>query len=82
MKVSVLCFDVSDNAVGRAWLLARLLEPIGAVEIVGPRFGPSVWEPLAEERVPIRSVPGRSPASSTCRRSGSSWSPRRSDRQG
>ena len=58
MKVSVLCFDVSDNAVGRAWLLARLLEPIGAVEIVGPRFGPSVWEPLAEERVAIRSVPG------------------------
>ena len=58
MKVSVLCFDVSDNAVGRAWLLARLLEPIGAVEIVGPRFGSSVWEPLAEERVSIRSVPG------------------------
>ncbi|HEY7204950.1 MAG TPA: glycosyltransferase [Methylomirabilota bacterium] len=58
MKVSILCFDVSDNAVGRAWLLARLLEPIGAVEIVGPRFGPSVWEPLAEERVAIRSVPG------------------------
>ena len=42
MKVSVLCFDVSDNAVGRAWLLARLLEPLGAVEIVGPRFGPAV----------------------------------------
>ena len=58
MKISVLCFDVSDNAVGRAWLLARLLEPIGAVEIVGPRFGPSVWAPLAEEDVPIRSVPG------------------------
>jgi glycosyltransferase involved in cell wall biosynthesis len=58
VKVSILCFDVSDNAVGRAWLLARLLEPIGAVEIVGPRFGPSVWEPLAEERVAIRSVPG------------------------
>jgi glycosyltransferase involved in cell wall biosynthesis len=58
VKVSILCFDVSDNAVGRAWLLARLLEPIGAVEIVGPRFGPSVWEPLAEERVSIRSVPG------------------------
>jgi glycosyltransferase involved in cell wall biosynthesis len=58
MKVSVLCFDVSDNAVGRAWLLARLLEPIGSVEIVGPRFGASVWEPLAEERVAIRSVPG------------------------
>ena len=58
MKVSVLCSDVSDNAVGRAWLLARLLEPIGPVEIVGPRFGASAWEPLAEERVVIRSVPG------------------------
>ena len=58
MKTSVLCFDVSDNAVGRAWLLARLLEPLGAVEIVGPRFGPAVWEPLAEEPIPVRSLPG------------------------
>lgn len=58
MKTSVLCFDVSDNAVGRAWLLARLLEPLGAVEIVGPRFGPTVWEPLAEEAIPVRSIPG------------------------
>ena len=58
VKVSVLCFDVSDNAVGRAWLLARLLEPLGAVEIVGPRFGAAVWEPLAEESIPVRSLPG------------------------
>src|SRR5713226_5343978 len=58
MKVSILCFDVSDNAIGRAWLLARLLEPLGPVEIVGPRFGPSVWEPVAQEGVPVRSLPG------------------------
>jgi len=58
VKVSVLCFDVSDNAMGRAWLLARLLEPIGAVEIVGPRFGGGVWEPVADEPVPVRSIPG------------------------
>lgn len=58
MKVSILCFDVSDNAVGRAWLLARLLEPLGPVEIVGPRFGRGVWEPVAEETVPVREVPG------------------------
>lgn len=58
MKVSVLCFDVSDNAMGRAWLLARLLEPIGAVEIIGPRFGPTVWEPVADEWIPVRSIPG------------------------
>lgn len=66
MKVSVLCFDVSDNAVGRAWLLARLLEPLGPVEIVGPRFGAAVWEPLAEESIPVRSLPGgRLPAFAT-----------------
>lgn len=58
MKVSILCFDVSDNALGRAWLLARLLEPLGAVEIVGPRFGAAVWEPVAAEAVPVRSIPG------------------------
>jgi glycosyltransferase involved in cell wall biosynthesis len=58
VKVSILCFDVSDNAVGRAWLLAGLLEPLGTVEIVGPRFGPALWEPLAEERIPVHSLPG------------------------
>jgi glycosyltransferase involved in cell wall biosynthesis len=58
VKVSILCFDVSDNALGRAWLLARLLEPLGAVEIVGPRFGAAVWEPVAEEPIPVRWVPG------------------------
>jgi glycosyltransferase involved in cell wall biosynthesis len=58
VKVSILCFDVSDNAAGRAWLLARLLEPIGAVEIVGPHFGAGVWEPVAQEPVPVRSIPG------------------------
>jgi hypothetical protein len=58
VKVSILCFDVSDNAIGRAWLLARLLEPIGAVEIVGPRFGAAVWEPVADESVPVQWIPG------------------------
>lgn len=58
MKISILCFDVSHNAVARAWLLARLLEPLGTVEIVGPRFGEGIWEPVALEGIPIRSVPG------------------------
>jgi len=58
VKISILCFDVSDNALGRAWLLARLLEPLGAVEIVGPQFGPTIWEPVAEERIPVRGMPG------------------------
>ena len=36
VKISVLCFDLADNAAGRAYLLARLLEPLGEVEVVGP----------------------------------------------
>jgi glycosyltransferase involved in cell wall biosynthesis len=59
MKVSVLCFDVSDNAAGRADLLARLLEPLGSVEVVGPQSGPGVWEPVAAGPVRYTSVPIR-----------------------
>ena len=45
MKISILAFDLSDNATGRADLLARLLAPRWEVEVVGPRFGESVWRP-------------------------------------
>jgi glycosyltransferase involved in cell wall biosynthesis len=59
MKISVLCFDVSGNAAGRADLLARLLEPLGSVEVIGPRSGPGVWEPVAGGPVRYTSVPAR-----------------------
>jgi glycosyltransferase involved in cell wall biosynthesis len=57
VKVSVLCFDVSDNAAGRAHLLAQLLAPIAEVEIVGPRHGAGVWPPVAADGVRYVSVP-------------------------
>jgi len=59
VKVSVLCFDLADNAVGRAILLARLLEPVARVEVVGPCSGPTVWEPVASEEIPLRTLPAR-----------------------
>ena len=58
MKISVLCFDLSDNAAGRADLLARLLAPRYEVEVVGPTFGPAVWGPVADGAIRQRSVPG------------------------
>jgi glycosyltransferase involved in cell wall biosynthesis len=63
MKISVLCFDVSGNAAGRADLLARLLGPLGPVEVIGPRSGPAIWEPVASgpvryTSVPVRRMPG------------------------
>jgi glycosyltransferase involved in cell wall biosynthesis len=63
VKVSVLCFDVSDNAAGRAHLLARLLAPIASVEVVGPQHGPGVWAPVADDGVAYVGVPaGRLPS--------------------
>ena len=58
MKVSVLCFDLSDNAAARAWLLSRLLEPLGEVELVGPRYGNALWAPIASASIPHRWVSG------------------------
>jgi glycosyltransferase involved in cell wall biosynthesis len=56
VKVSVLAADLSDNATGRADLLARLLAPRYEVEVVGPRFGPDVWRPARDGAVAQRSV--------------------------
>ncbi|HEX9420824.1 MAG TPA: glycosyltransferase [Methylomirabilota bacterium] len=59
MKVSILCGDVSGNAAGRADLLAKLLEPLGAVEVIGPRSEPDVWKPVAAGPVRYTGVPFR-----------------------
>jgi glycosyltransferase involved in cell wall biosynthesis len=59
VKISVLCFDLADNALGRADLLARLVAPLGSVEIVGPQHGPAPWEPVARDGIPSRAVAGR-----------------------
>jgi len=62
VKVSILGFDLADNATGRADLLARLLAPRFAVEIVGPCFGADVWRPARASPIPYRAVPaGRYP---------------------
>jgi len=56
VKVSVLAADLSDNATGRADLLARLLSSRYEVEVVGPRFGADVWMPAREGAIAQRSV--------------------------
>lgn len=58
MKVSVLCFDCSENAAGRADLLARLLRPEYDVEVVGPCFKGEVWAPVNDGSVKYRTVRG------------------------
>jgi glycosyltransferase involved in cell wall biosynthesis len=59
VKISVLCFDLSDNAAGRAFLLARLLEPLGQVELVGPCGPRGLWPPIARAGIAARAVAAR-----------------------
>ena len=56
MKVSVLAADLSDNATGRADLLARLLSARYEVEVVGPRFGAETWMPARGGAIAQRSL--------------------------
>jgi len=58
LRVSVLTFDFSDNATGRADLLARLLAPRYDVHVVGPRFGPALWGPARAAKIERREVEG------------------------
>ena len=57
MKISILAFDLSDNATGRADLLARLLAPRWDVEVVGPRFGEAIWRPARDGAIVHRALP-------------------------
>jgi len=49
MHVSILTPDLSHNCLGRAYVLAQLLERRHTVEIVGPELGDGIWEPLRGE---------------------------------
>jgi len=48
MKISILTPDLSHNCLGRAHLLAKILQRQYEVEIVGPMFNDKIWEPLAD----------------------------------
>ena len=62
MKISILASDLSDNATGRADLLARLFSSRYEVDVVGPQFGEGLWAPSRDGAVAYRSVrAGRDP---------------------
>jgi hypothetical protein len=60
-RVTVLSWDVGHNPLGRAHVLAELLDAHFDVEIVGaqfPRYGAHVWAPLRSTRIAVRTFPG------------------------
>ncbi|MCA8958745.1 MAG: glycosyltransferase [Planctomycetes bacterium] len=56
-RVSILCHDLSTNALGRSLLLAELLDGLTEVEIAGVHSGPDLWAPARGHPVPIRVGP-------------------------
>lgn len=63
LRVCLLCADVSRNAFGRAYVLARVLARDHEVQVVGPQFGASVWPPMAglleKHGIRVTAVPSR-----------------------
>ncbi|MBU4348481.1 glycosyltransferase family 4 protein [Patescibacteria group bacterium] len=63
MKISILSFDLSHNCLGRAHLLAKVLSKKYDVEILGPKFGKGIWEPVKNDNsikyttLPIINIP-------------------------
>jgi len=50
MKISILTPDLSHNCIGRAYLLAKVLQRHYEVEIVGPFFGHEIWKPIINDK--------------------------------
>ncbi|NIP99192.1 MAG: glycosyltransferase [Nitrospinaceae bacterium] len=57
MKISFLCFDLSDNSLNRAVLLARALAPYYSVELVGPARKGDLWSPMKNLELPVQRFP-------------------------
>ena len=54
VKISILCFDLSTNAFGRAWLLAQALSAVYDVEIIGTSRKGDTWAPMADSEIPVK----------------------------
>ena len=60
MKISVIISGFSKNCMGRAYILAKMLESRFEIEVVGPLFGEKVWPPCNTGEFiykPIRCIP-------------------------
>lgn len=58
-KVVVCGSNLANNAAGRAFTLAQLYQGFADVSIIGnyfPRFGTSLWGPLANTKIPVHGI--------------------------
>jgi glycosyltransferase involved in cell wall biosynthesis len=57
-RISILAPNLSENNLGRAYLLARVLQRNYEVEILGPVFSERIWPPVDDGKVPYITAPG------------------------
>ncbi len=55
MKITLVTPDVSNNCLGRIYILAEMLSEFYDIEIIGAQFGDSIWPPLKHSKIPIKS---------------------------
>jgi glycosyltransferase involved in cell wall biosynthesis len=56
-KITVLSFDLSDNSLGRAYILGQALSDSFDVKIAGPAKKGDIWKPLRNSDIKITKVP-------------------------
>jgi hypothetical protein len=49
-KISILTPTISENAMGRAYLIAKLLQPKYSVTIVGNGSIENIWRPVKNDK--------------------------------
>ncbi len=59
MKICLICFDLSNNYLGRTALLASTLAEQHEVEIIGTSKKGDIWYPMRNIEIPIRIYPWR-----------------------
>ncbi len=57
VKICLLCFDISNNSLGRAALLASALAPRHDVKIIGASKNGDIWYPIRNSGIPIQIYP-------------------------
>jgi glycosyltransferase involved in cell wall biosynthesis len=50
LKISLVCHDLSINSVGRAYILAKVLQEQYDIEIVGRASKSYIWEPIRNDK--------------------------------
>jgi glycosyltransferase involved in cell wall biosynthesis len=59
MKITLLVSDMSQNCLGRAYVLGKVLSKRYDVDILGPMFGPEIWSPVDMSELNYRAIPAR-----------------------